>query len=116
MALKIIGQKQHEECQVHGSSSRTANKTLLLMMMLSSFLLIWHVWIYGPTVQAPDAEILRRPFPLLLWSEIWDLMFNSHGIIAELWDVFPYFIIGILLAGYIRTYKIAVKLQTKLKR
>jgi uncharacterized membrane protein YraQ (UPF0718 family) len=43
-------------------------------------------------------------------------MFNAHGILAELWDVFPYFIIGILLAGYIRTYKIAVKLQTKLRR
>jgi uncharacterized membrane protein YraQ (UPF0718 family) len=116
VALKIIGRKQREECQVHGASSRTANKTLLLMMLLSSSLIIWHVLVYGPTIQAPDAEMLRRPFPLLLGSEIWDLVFNSHGILAELWDVFPYFIIGILLAGYIRTYKIAVKLQTKLRR
>ncbi|SPP99884.1 conserved membrane hypothetical protein [Candidatus Sulfobium mesophilum] len=116
MALNIIGQKRSEECQVHGASSRTANKTLLSMMLISFSLIIWHVWVHGPTTQAVDPEILKRPFPLLLGGEVWDLVFNSHGILAELWDVFPYFIVGILLAGYIRTYKIAVKLQTKLRR
>ncbi|OGW35229.1 MAG: permease [Nitrospirae bacterium GWD2_57_9] len=47
---------------------------------------------------------------------MWDLVFNPHGILAELWDVLPYFLAGVLLAGYIRTYKIAVKMQAKLKR
>jgi len=115
-ALNIIGQKRSEECQVHGASSRTANKTLLLMMLISFSLIIWHVWVHGPTTQTGNPDILKRPFPLLLGREIWDLVFNSHGILAELWDVFPYFIVGILLAGYIRTYKIAVKLQTRLRR
>ncbi len=82
-------------------------------MILASFLLIvWHVWVYGPTMQTARPELLQRPFPVLLGSEIWDLLFNRRGIIAELWDVFPYFISGILLAGLIRTYKIAVKLRT----
>jgi uncharacterized membrane protein YraQ (UPF0718 family) len=43
-------------------------------------------------------------------------LFDRHGIIAELWDVLPYFLAGVLLAGYIRTYKIAVKLQAKLRK
>lgn len=86
------------------------------MILASLSLIIWHVWVYGPTSQATKPELLQRPFPILLGSEIWDLFFNRHGIIAELWDVFPYFIVGVLLAGFIRTYKIAVKLQTALRR
>ena len=86
------------------------------MILASLSLIIWHVWLYGPTAQTINPESLHRPFPLLLGSEIWDLLFSPHGVIAELWDVFPYFIVGILLAGYIRTYKIAVKLQATLKR
>jgi len=86
-------------------------------MMLASFsLIIWHVWIYGPTAQMVKPESLQRPFPVLLGSEVWDVLFSRHGVIAELWNIFPYFILGILLAGYIRTYKIAVKLRTSLKR
>lgn len=86
------------------------------MILASLSLIIWHVWVYGPTGQTAKSELLQRPFPILLGGEIWDLLFNRHGIIAELWSVFPYFIVGVLLAGYIRTYKIAVKLQASLRR
>lgn len=86
------------------------------MILASLSLIIWHVWAYGPTDQAAKPGLLMRPFPALLGSEIWDLFFDRHGILAELWDVFPYFIVGILLAGYIRTFKIALKLQASLKR
>ncbi|HAM49450.1 MAG TPA: permease [Nitrospiraceae bacterium] len=116
MFLKALTIKRTEVCQVHGAPSRAANKTLLIMVLASFSLIIWHVWIYGPTGQMVRPDALQRPFPLLVGSEIWDLLFNGHGMIAELWDIFPYFIVGILLAGYIRTYKIAVKLQTSLRR
>jgi uncharacterized protein len=116
MAFNMIGLKRREECQVHGASSKTVHKTLLIMLLLSFSLIVWQVWVHGPTSQATDSEILQTPFPLLILRELWDLVFNPRGILAELWDVFPYFIIGILLAGYIRTYKLAVKLQTKLRR
>jgi hypothetical protein len=53
---------------------------------------------------------------MLLGRELWDLLLDGHGILAELWDVFPYFIIGVLLAGAIRTYKIAVKLRAALRK
>jgi uncharacterized membrane protein YraQ (UPF0718 family) len=116
MPLKTVIMKRAEECQVHGTPSRAANKTLLFMILASLSLIIWHVWVYGPTGQTTRPESLQRPFPLLLGSEIWDLLFHRHGVIAELWDILPYFIVGILLAGYIRTYKIAAKLQTSLRR
>jgi len=86
------------------------------MILASLSLIIWHVWAYGPTDQSARPELLLRPFPVLLGSEIWNLLVDRHGILAELWDVFPYFIVGILLAGYIRTFKIALKLQASLKR
>ena len=86
------------------------------MILASLSLIIWHVWAYGPTDQSARPELLLRPFPVLLGSEIWDLFVDRHGILAELWDVLPYFVVGILLAGYIRTFKIALKLQASLKR
>ena len=86
------------------------------MLFASLSLIIWHVWVYGTTTQTINREPLQRPFPILLGKEIWDLLFNGHGIVAELWGIFPYFIVGILLAGYIRTYKLAMKLQISLKR
>jgi len=116
MTFKAITMKRADECQVHGRPSRAANKALLFMILASLSLIIWHVWAYGPTDQSARPELLLRPFPVLLGSEIWNLLVDRHGILAELWDVFPYFIVGILLAGYIRTFKIALKLQASLKR
>jgi uncharacterized protein len=91
---------------------------MLIFMVLVSFSLItWHVWIYGgPAGQATHPEVVQKPFPLLLGTELWDLLLNPHGILAELRDIFPYFIVGILLAGYIRTYKFAVKLRAAIRR
>jgi uncharacterized membrane protein YraQ (UPF0718 family) len=116
MTFKAITMKRADECQVHGRPSRAANRALLFMILASLSLIIWHVWVYGPTHQSAKPELLLRPFPVLLGNEIWDLLFDRHGILAELWDVLPYFIAGILLAGYIRTFKIALKLQASLKR
>ncbi len=112
----MAGIKRNEECQIHVAPSKTANRTLFLMILASLSLIIWHVWVYGPTGQAASSGSLQKPFPIIVGSEIWDLIFNRHGIFAELWDILPYFIVGILLAGYLRTYKIAVKLQTSLRR
>lgn len=116
MQLKTIALRRTGECEVHGKPSRAANTALLFMILASLFLIIWHVWVYGPSEQTKTPELAQRSFLLLLGSEIWNLFFDGHGILAELWDVLPYFIVGILLAGYIRTYKIAVKLQATLKR
>ncbi len=117
MVSKDIEAKQSEQCKVHGASAKSAN-TMLIFMVLASFSLIaWHVWVYGRSSgQAMHPEAAQRPFPLLLGSELQDLLLNPHGILAELRDIFPYFMIGILLAGYIRTYKIAVKLRAAIKR
>ena len=116
MMSKIINRRRNDECQIHGAPSRAANRTLLLMVLAGIALIVWHVWVYRPTSQGTGTETVQRSFPLLLGREIWDLLFDRHGIAAELLDVFPYFIVGVLLAGYIRTYKIAVKLQTSLRR
>ncbi|RJQ45877.1 MAG: permease [Nitrospiraceae bacterium] len=107
---------KNNECEIHGAPSKAANRTLLFMVFASFALIIWHVWVYGPTGQSVRPELLERPFPVILGSEIWDMVFSEHGLLAELKDVFPYFLIGVLLAGLIRTYKLAVKLQRTLNR
>lgn len=114
--LKLLRGKRSDDCKVHGTGSRAANRTLLFLIAASVLLIIWHVWVYGPTSPAVKDASTAKPFSVLLGAEIWDLMFSSHGMVAELWDVFPYFIVGILLAGLIRTYKITAKLQNTLRR
>ena len=114
--LEAKSSKQSNTCEIHGAPSKAANRALLFMVLASLSLIIWHVWVYGPSGQAADAELARKPFPALLGGEIWDLIFNGHGIVAELRDILPYFMIGIFLAGYLRTYKIAVKLQKSMRR
>ncbi|MBI5442016.1 MAG: permease [Deltaproteobacteria bacterium] len=105
---------KRQACQAHGSA-RSANATLLTLVFVSLLLVVWHVWVYGPSTASAGHES-GAGLPLLLGQELWDLFFDRHGVLAELWDVLPYFLIGILLAGYLRTFKIAVKLQAKLRK
>jgi len=112
--LFFAGRK--EECQLHGGHARKANRTLLVMVAACLGLIVWHVWVFGLSSSAAVGEPRSAPLPMLIAYELWDLLSNGHGILAELWDVLPYFIVGILLAGYLRTFKIAVKLQASLKK
>lgn len=114
--MNLPGIKRSDDCKIHGTGHRTANRTLLFLIAVSVLLVVWHVWVYGPTSPAARDAESASPFLVLLWAEFWDLFFSSHGIAAELWDVLPYFIVGILLAGLIRTYKITAKLQNTLRR
>jgi hypothetical protein len=93
-----------------------ANRLLLFMVFASLLLIIWHVWVYGPTGQSIRPDLSQKPFPVILGNEIWDMIFNGHGLLAELKDIFPYFMIGILLAGFIRTYKLAIKFRRYLNQ
>lgn len=113
-SLFFAGRK--DECQLHGRHEKKANRTLLIMIAACLGLIIWHVWSYGLSSSAGVGASSAAPLPLLVGYEIWDLLFNGHGIIAELRDVLPYFVVGILLAGYLRTFKIAVKLQASLRK
>jgi uncharacterized membrane protein YraQ (UPF0718 family) len=112
MIMNTVVDKQAEACQVHGVPSHKANWALMSMVFASVSLIIWHVWVYGTTVKAAS---IPTSFPLQLGSEIWSLLIDSHGILAELRDVFLYFLVGILFAGYMRTYKVAVRLQQSLR-
>jgi uncharacterized membrane protein YraQ (UPF0718 family) len=114
--LKAKSVKLNDECKIHGSSSRTVNKTLLILLLASLSLIIWHLWLYGPTAHVATPELSQKSFLVLLGSEIWDLIFDSRGVVAELQDVLPYFLFGIFLAGLIRTYKLAIKMRNSLIR
>jgi uncharacterized protein len=115
MLLNLFSSKQ-EECQVHGSHATSGDRMLIAMIMASFSLIVWHVWVYGTSGHAGAPGATSEPFPMQLWNELRDLFFNNKGILAELREVFPYFLIGILIAGYLRTFKIAVKLQASLRK
>ncbi len=116
MPLNLFAMKRKEACDIHGNQGRSGNWMLFGMILASFFLIAWHVWVYGPGGHLVVATERPGPFPLLLGNEIWDLLFSKKGILVELWEVLPYFLFGILIAGYLRTYKIAVKLQASLKK
>lgn len=121
MAVKGYGMKasetnKTEACEIHGGHSHKANTALLVMFFGSLLLIVLHVWAYGPTAHLSESATASRSFAQLVGSEIWDILFNKRGIIAELWEVFPYFLAGIFIAGYLRTYKVAVKLNASLRK
>lgn len=105
-----------ENCTVHGSHFKTVSRTLWGMIVASSALIVWHVWRFGPSSHVSANAPESASFFVTLFNEVVDLFINPHGIVAELRDVLPYFIVGILLAGYLRTYKTALKLQAGLKK
>lgn len=111
----LLSLKRRGECELHGGHARTANRTLLIMLALGLGVIVWHVWAFGPSSHGA-VDVRSGSLPMLVGYELWDLLFNGHGILAELRDVFPYFLVGILLAGYLRTFKVAVKLQASLRR
>lgn len=111
----LIFGKSKTECELHGGHAKKANRMLLVMIAVCLGLIVWHVRMYGLSSTVVGTSPTTS-LPILVWHEIWDLLFNGHGIIAELWDVFPYFLVGILLAGYLRTFKIAVKLQASIRK
>jgi len=116
MFLNLFKSKPKDECQIHGSHGSHGNWMLAGMTLASLALMVWHLKVYGPSGHAVTTGEGSDTFTVLIGKEIWDLLFNKHGIIAELRDVLPYFIVGVLLAGYLRTFKVAVKLQATLRK
>lgn len=110
--------KRTEACEIHGNQGHHhhGNWMLIAMTVLSLALIMWHVWVYGPSDRLAVGGDAPGLFPANVGWELWDLLVDKHGILAELRDVMPYFLVGILIAGYLRTFKIAVKLQASLRK
>lgn len=106
--------KNKSECDLHGAPHKGANRTLLAMMGAALLLMVWQVWVNGPTSEALKLKLAGESFPVILGYEIWDVI--ASDLVDELIDIFPYFMIGVLFAGYIRTFKLAIKLQRYLSR
>jgi len=106
--------KNKNGCDVHGAPHKGANRTLLAMMGAALLLMVWHVWVNGPTSEALTLKLAGKSFPVILGYEIWDVI--AGDFVDELIDIFPYFMFGVLFAGYIRTFKLAIKLQRYLNR
>jgi uncharacterized membrane protein YraQ (UPF0718 family) len=107
--VKINSEKQNDHCEIHGHSHRTVNKALITLLSVAILLIIWHVWSFGPSGHPAGSG--QKMFPVLLGREIWDIIFDRYGIIAQSWSIFPYFLLGILIAAFLRTYKLVIKLR-----
>jgi uncharacterized membrane protein YraQ (UPF0718 family) len=106
--------KSKNECDLHGAPHKGANRTLLVMMGAALLLMVWQVWVNGPTSEALKLKLAGESFPVILGHELWDVI--AGDFVNELIDIFPYFMFGVLFAGYIRTFKLAIKLQRYLNR
>jgi uncharacterized membrane protein YraQ (UPF0718 family) len=121
MSLNLFSSKKQsgEACEVHGHHDHhgaTGNRMLIAMILISFILIVWHVWTHGVNGSTVLPGESAKSFPVLLGNELWDLLSNKKGILSELREVIPYFLVGIVIAGYIRTYKVAVKLQASLRK
>ncbi len=116
MSLNLPDKKEQDLCQIHGNHGSHGNWMLLGMTLAAFSLIVWHVWAYGPSSHLILPGDTSRSFYSLLGKELLDMLFNKHGILAELQDVLPYFLAGVLIAGYLRTFKVAVKLQMYLRK
>ncbi|MDA8171188.1 MAG: permease [Nitrospiraceae bacterium] len=120
MYLKIKSEKSKssDNCEVHGPTPRSVNKALVTLLSAAILLIIWHVWEFGPANGSANGAATsgQKMFPLLLGHEVWDIIFDRYGIIAQTWSILPYFLIGIVLAALIRTYKLAIKLRKAIGR
>jgi uncharacterized protein len=114
MTVNPFASKTQVVCQIHGNRAKSGNGMLVCMILAVLSLIMWHVWVYGTSGRQVTAG--AASFPRLLGNELLDLLFNKKGILAELWEVLPYFLVGVLIAGYLRTFKIAVKLQASLRK
>jgi len=92
-------------CEVHSRTTRTVNRTLGSLILMGFLLIVWHVFAHH-----------RDSFFLSFLSELWSLIASRNGILMELKEVFIYFFIGIVIAGYIRTYKFHIRLRKTLIR
>ena len=106
--------KNKNECDLHGAPHKGTNRTLLILMGAALLLMVWQVWVNGPTSEALKLKLADESFPVILGHEIWDVF--TTDLVDEIIDVFPYFMIGVLFAGYIRTFKYAQKFQRYLHR
>lgn len=104
--------KNTDTCEIHKAPRRTANLALFTMVLASLLIVIWHVY----RVDYLSPELSQKDFLARLWTEISDITVSKHGFLAELWNIFPYYLIGILLAGFIRTYKLAIRMRAYLNR
>ncbi len=102
-----------EKCATHKRQHRTVNLTLLSLILMGLVLMTWHVWTYG-THEGGLTALEGRFFPLVLLEEVWHLIIGGHGILGEIGDIWIYFLIGILLAAWIRTYKFHIRLRKTL--
>lgn len=104
-----------DKCDTHHRQHRAVNLTLWGLLLLGFSIMVWHVWVFGP--EEGGLQVLgTKPFVLILLDEIWHMIIGGHGILAEIGDVWIYFMIGILIAGYIRTYKLHIRLRKTLVR
>ncbi len=104
-----------DKCDTHKRQHRTVNLTLWGLLLLGFSIMVWHVWVFGPEEGGLQA-LGAKPFVLVLLDEIWHMIVGGHGILAEIGDVWIYFMIGILIAGYIRTFKLHIRLRKTLIR
>ncbi|GAB4295968.1 MAG: permease [Desulfuromonadia bacterium] len=94
-------------CEIHTPGARMANRSLLLLIAVSLILLA--ISLLG----GPEGRV---GFPSRFLTSLADVVVGPRGMIPELIQIFPYILAGSLIAGYIRTRKLALKLKARLRR
>jgi len=97
------------KCDTHAKQHRAVNVTLLGILGVSFAFMLWHVIAFGPAKEL----MLPKDTPIFkaFFYELWYLVAGEFGFLARINQDIMYFMFGIMLAGYIRTYKLHIRLR-----
>ena len=77
-------EKNKNGCDVHGAPHKGANRTLLVLMGAALFLMVWQVWVNGPTAQALKSKLAGESFFVIFGYEIWDMIVSTDGLAFQI--------------------------------
>jgi len=98
-----------QKCETHARQHKVINTTLLSILGASLALMLWHLIAFGP---APELKLAKDiPLYKAFFHELWFILTGKYGFLRRVNQDLLYFLFGIMLAGFIRTYKLHIKLR-----
>ncbi len=114
----IVGMKEKgETCHTHKKQNLTVNSTLLALIAAALTLMTYHILTKGPVIEGVEG-LKDMSFFTIMGYEVWGTFMDGKGVFANLLEgnIWLYFLLGNMIASWIRTYKFHIRMRKTLIR